>query len=284
MRQSSETPIFEFKDCRGYLRAVLEKGKASPHRFGVRRLAARAGFRSAGAVSMIVAGKRGISQRSAERLADGLRLSGRKRRYFLAMADLESATTESQRRRAEDSLLRLRSTRPEHLLELRQYRFFSTWYYPALYVLIGLENLSQDSASLARRLGRGVTATEVARAIEDLLSLSLIFRQEDGRLRQKNGPVSADDAYRGTALHEFHSKMIALASESLELPASERETSSLTLAIPAEELAAVQEKIRQFRHELNELSSRFARAERVYQINVQLFPLTQGIPESENPV
>jgi uncharacterized protein (TIGR02147 family) len=274
MRQQPE--IFEYKDCRGYLRAVLERGKASPQRFGVRRLAARAGFRSPGAVSMIVAGKRGLSHRSAERLADGLRLLGRKRRYFLAMAELESATSESQRSRAEDAVLRLRSTRPEHLLELRQYRFFSTWYYPALYVLIGLENVPQDEASLARRLGRGITPADVSRAIEDLLSLSLVFRQEDGRLRQKNGPVSADDAYRGTALHEFHSKMIALAGESLELPASERETSSLTLAIPAGELAAVQERIRQFRHELNELSSRFARSERVYQLNVQLFPLTEN--------
>jgi uncharacterized protein (TIGR02147 family) len=55
---------------------------------------------------------------------------------------------------------------------------------------------------------------------------------------------------------------------------SEREMNGATLAIPKEKLPELKEKIRAFRKEINQLTSSYEGSEEVYQLNIQLFPLT----------
>jgi uncharacterized protein (TIGR02147 family) len=69
--------------------------------------------------------------------------------------------------------------------------------------------------------------------------------------------------------------MIELALDSLKNEARElREFNGVTLSISMDKLPLLKEKIRQFRKEINELTSNLEGADQVYQLNVQLFPLT----------
>ncbi len=74
--------------------------------------------------------------------------------------------------------------------------------------------------------------------------------------------------------------MIDLARDALELAPSEREFNGVTVQIPREHLEGVKERIRKFRKELNEHLSQFETTGDVYQLNLQLFPLTKEDKDS----
>ncbi len=157
-------------------------------------------------------------------------------------------------------------------IALFQYRFFSRWYYPVLYVWAGTDSFVENPKALARSLGHSVTATHVSEALNTLLALKLLYRDSRGRLRQTDASISSGDDTRETAMESYHYQMLGRAQEAVSLPNDEREMSGLTIGIPRSQLKTVKSKIRKFRKELNESLSAFSDSEQIYQIHVALFP------------
>jgi uncharacterized protein (TIGR02147 family) len=66
-----------------------------------------------------------------------------------------------------------------------------------------------------------------------------------------------------------------LAQEALySVPKTHRDISTLTLSISKQGLQRMKEKIKEFRRELLEIAKADEHADRVYQLNLQLFPLS----------
>jgi uncharacterized protein (TIGR02147 family) len=71
--------------------------------------------------------------------------------------------------------------------------------------------------------------------------------------------------------------MIRLAGESIErFDKHERDISTVTLSVAESALPEVQEVIRQFRSTLIKIVNATTPSDRVYQLNVQLFPLSRS--------
>ncbi len=273
--------IFEFQDHREYLRRVVAPRQGSSGHIGVRRLAKKSGLKSPSTLSMIIQGTRGLTTRTAEQLAQGLSLTGRRRKYWMTFAQLSSAKTETERKRAQENLLRLRSCKSESSLEISQYEFLSTWYLPVIYVLAGVDDFSRDDQAIAGYLGRGVTPIQVASAFDILFRLGLLCVQ-DAKIIQAKGAISTREEIESLAIYKYHQQMIQMAGDALELPLDQREFSGLTVTIPASILPEVKAKIRNFRKEMNEYLSQFQSASEIYQLNLQLFPLTQGLSKLQS--
>lgn len=270
--------IFQCADHREFLQKSLAGRKT-----GLRALARKAGFKSAGHLSMLIKGERKLTNRSAELLAQALELKGRKRALLFAFSRLDAGRTDKERNQAREEIQRLKSYRPEHRLSAAQYSFLATWYYPAIYAL--LENVTGTMApsAIAQALGRGVTSTAVTKALEDLALLGLIAKDERGEgWRPLHAALATPEDVRDLAVGKYHRNMIALAEEALQLPLSAREFNGLTISVPERLLPSVKERIRRFRDELNETLSRERDPGDVYQLNLQLFPLTRGLDRRDS--
>lgn len=230
---------------------------------------------------MLVKGDRKLTIRSAELLAGALRLKGRQKSLLLAFARLDSGRTEGERAKAREDIMRIKSRRPEAVLAAKQYSFLATWYYPVIFSL--LQNLPPETTSqqIATALGRGVSVDQVERAFEDLSLLGLIEKNAEGAWRPVDAAVSTPDEIRELAVRQYHKNSIDLAERALALPLDRREFNGLTVTIPKKMLPAVKEKIRRLRTELNEMLAQETSAADAYQINMHLFPLTQGIERNE---
>jgi len=269
--------IFAFTDARAYLKCVLEERTKKNRGLGLRCVAKRAGFASPSTLSMIINGKRKFTSSSGEKLAKALSLSGRSRRYLLAMVKCESAKTEEERFEAQELLLRLRSLTPEYRLSLAHYCVLATWYYPAIYVMVGMRDFLRDPTWIARRLGNEVTTHDVKRALGDLINLGLI-QDLDGRLSQTQRAFATEDDVRDLAIQRYHLTMMSLGMKSLELPLEEREISGLTIAIPRADIPKLKARLREFRKEINEsFTVHESTADEVYQFGFQFFPLTRKV-------
>jgi uncharacterized protein (TIGR02147 family) len=271
--------IFECANHRDFLKTYLASRKSS---HGMRHLARQAGFKSSALVSMLVKGERRLTIRSAELLAKALRLKGKQKSLFLAFARLDSGRSEKEKNQAREEILKLKSYRPEFQMSAKQYSFLATWYYPVVFALLQNAPKNLSPSEIAAHLGRGVSAAQVKQAMEDLHFLGLVARDEQGRVRPVNAAISTAEDVRDLAVGKYHRNMLALAEAALELPLAEREFNGLTVTVPKRLVPHVKEKIRRLRTELNELLARETEAADVYQINMQFFPLTEGLERKES--
>jgi uncharacterized protein (TIGR02147 family) len=73
----------------------------------------------------------------------------------------------------------------------------------------------------------------------------------------------------------YHRAMIAQALRALdEVPRDERDISSVTLSVGERALSQLKQRISAFRAEILQMADAYGPAERVIQLNVQLFPLS----------
>jgi uncharacterized protein (TIGR02147 family) len=120
-----------------------------------------------------------------------------------------------------------------------------------------------------------ISPAEARRAVALLLELGLLVRRGQ-RLERAADLVSTGEAPLGHHLVAYHRAMLARASESMDLvPRDEREISSVTLCVSRNMLARLKQRIVDFRHDLLQMAELEGPAERVVQINFQLFPMSK---------
>lgn len=279
LRERRRLPrVHDFFDYREYLRAYFDAKKAmSPH-FSHRVFAREAGLGSQSYLSMVIERKRNLSMKSLPKFIDGLKLVGRERSDFETLVRYDQCDDLEEKSRLFSELLKLRADRSELFdLERERFEFLSQWHAVAIYVLVGLQGFQHDPEWVSRTLGRKITSAQAKDALALLNRLGLIVENE-GVWRQVLGAITVKDNTRAMAVARYHEAHVRLAFEALKkLPLEQREMAGATISIPASHLDELKEKIRAFRRELNTWSSSFQDSDQVFQVNLQLFPLSEQI-------
>jgi len=281
----TQIDVMNFSSFQDFLKAVLAEKRNNRAPISLRQLSKMAGLASPSTLSMMIAKKRPATSEVSSRIADALALTGRRRKFLLALGRLDRAKNLNEKNSIKSEMIRLRSAVDETKLIERQYRFLTEWYYPIVYVMVGMTDFKEDAKWIASHLRKPVEEGDLLKALKDLEELQLLERR-NGKLFQSNQALTTADDLKDAALYQYHRNMMELALEGLNLPTHEREFSGVTVQIPKSKIPQVKEKIRQFRKDLNEYLSQFSSNEEIFQFNVQLFPLTYSAinpPQGENP-
>lgn len=269
--------IFEYEDYRAYLRDLYEHLKKTQSCFSYRFFSARAGFRSPNILKLVIEGKRNLSPRSVEKFARALKLKKDEAEFFRALVNLNQARTVEEKGHHAEQLMRLGPFRRMHPIRKDQFEYYALWYNIPIREMLVLPTFSEDARWIAKALVPPVSPQQARRAIDLLLGLGLVKRDEEGRLVQAEAHITTGDEVTSTSVKGYHREMIQKASEAMDrFSAPERDISSVTLALSEEGFKQVKALIQQFRKELLAIAGRGERSpEAVYQINFQLFPLTR---------
>ena len=128
---------------------------------------------------------------------------------------------------------------------------------------------------LAEQCQPPITVWDAKRAVKLLLRLRLIEKDRGGRYRTTDSNLTTGQKWNSHAVESYQREMVRLAGESIErAKKQERDLSTVTLSIDEKSLPEIQEQIRQFRLSLIKMVNSHGGAGRVYQLNVQLFPLS----------
>jgi uncharacterized protein (TIGR02147 family) len=129
---------------------------------------------------------------------------------------------------------------------------------------------------IAERIIPQVSEEEVKNAIELLASLKLISRDTaKGKWQQTDTVISSSSSVRSRAAIAFHTAVITLARESLERFKSEqRDIRAITLKLSPKGFVEAKRRLETVWRELLAFSESQKDADTVYQINMQLFPLS----------
>lgn len=268
------TDIFIFDDLVDYLNQIISDNK-SRYRLTLLHFSKSSGVGSAALLSQILNKKRKLSYQGAEKIIKALNLKGEKKKYFLLLHRLHASRTERERIEARENIFKHKAKPMPNKLKLEQYRFLANWYYPVLFILAGLKSTTWDLQKLSEKLQNKISPQKIKEALEDMVSLGLLIKIGDCYERGVQNLTTEED-FVHIAVFRYHEQMAEMAYEGLESAHQHREYNGLTVAVPKSEIKNIKEKIRNFRKELNDYLDAFEKDSKdVYQLNIQLFPLTQ---------
>lgn len=266
--------IYAFLDYRRYLDAYYRSRKAVDRKFSHRFIGKEGKF-DPGLFSKILQGKRDISTTMVIKLASLLKLTRTQTEYFECLVLFNQARIHQERKHYFEKLQALRGSEAKPV-EQHQYQFYSRWYYSALRELLDFHATDgSDSDRLARQLIPPIKASEAKQGFELLEKLGLALRDETGRYRVKDSLITTGYGNPSLNANNFVVEGLDLARGAIDrFPAGERNLSTVTFSIPKERYKHYEEKIRAFRREMMREIGREKGTNAVYQLNMQLFPLS----------
>jgi uncharacterized protein (TIGR02147 family) len=266
------TSIYGYFDIHEYLRAEFEERKGRNPRYSYRAMAAKLGLNS-GTMARIMNGERNVSSNLVPRLAALFGLRSKETEYLEQLAALGRARDERARLRAYRALVDLRNGRTNTVTE-RQHVFYEEWYYSAVRELLRFYPFHGDYHRLAKMLEPSITVHEAKRAVRVLREQGLIERI-NGAYVVKHNNISTGAKWHGMAVHRYQETTTDLARKALDrVPRPERDFSTMTMCYSSQGMKRAREVLKRTREELSSIEEADKERNRVYQVNMHLFPLS----------
>lgn len=280
---SSDRPdLFAHLSYRDYLAAWFEWKKETNPRFSHRLFARLAGQKSPSLLKAVIDGKRNLTATTLPGFVAALRLKDAERAFFEDLVQLDQAEGDDERNEAWERISATRRFRAARRIEGEAFRFFSHWYYVAIFELVKRADFLDEPRWVARTLRPRIKASEARQALEELQSLGLLTRDADGRLVQSDASVVTAQEVRGLAVHNYHRGMAGLAHDSIgAFRPAERHLLGVTVTVPESVIPELKRELNAMQARLLDLcDSADGPAERVVQLNLQLFPLSAPLESS----
>lgn len=266
-------PVFEYLDYRTYLKDYYEERKERYGYFSYRLFGGKVGIDPSYLLKVILK-SRHLSEKSIPRVSAYCGLTGNEAAYFHTLVHFGKAKSQRESELHFEKLLSIRYVKSRRLLE-RQYEYFRTWYHPVVRSVLEYFDFKNDFALLGRQLSPPITAKEARASVRLLEKLKLIRREDDGRYTLTEMAVTTGDEWQSLAITAFQEQAIRLSRESIERhDRSLRDISTVTMNINADDFEELRERIVDFRRSIISFVSENTDPDRTYQLNIQLFPLT----------
>lgn len=269
---NDEPNVFGFRDYRAYLKAFYEARRQASSIFSYRFMAQRLDV-DAGQLSRILQGRLHLPQRAVAATIRLCRLGGRQAAYFEELMRLARAKTPEEEGRSLERLSAL-ETPAARETEIGQADYYSRWHHSVVRALASLESIPQDPSSIARSCLPALSSEAVAESLALLERCGLLRRDPSGRLVPDEPHIAPHRSVRPELLRAWHAQAMDQARKALaDTPASERDVSTMTVAVDAAALDLVREWIADLRRQARALSASSCEPDKVFQVNVQWFPV-----------
>ena len=273
--------IVEYTDYRKYIQDYYEERKRCSA-FSWREFARAAGFSSAVYLKYICEGKRNLSLGSAGSVANAMGLAGFECTYFVLMVSYAHAKNDAAKRDAFEKRCALANAHKVHVLGNEEFDYYKSWKNPVLRELAP-HMPGAKPLEIARACKQPITAAEVSETLNFLVKAGLLKRRRDGSYLQTEKSVSmgATDAV-SVAAKDLQRQMGEFAVKALDLPLSERDMSGVVLGLTQHAYERIKKEIVDFRRRVVAIATEDDETERVYRLNVQLFPMSDRLKKDKD--
>jgi len=267
--------IFQYHNYRHYLCDWFEEKKRSTPFFSYRSFANRVGMDAGNLVKILQHGLH-ISKRKFDAFCTTLKLKPRETTYFKLLIEYAKA-----RKPADVSLLFERILAMQRIasrrVEPHQYEYYRQWYHTAITALLdfyGFDGTGYEK--LAAKLHPPITPAQARESVDILHKLRIIEKDNKGFFRPVHPVVTAGEKWHSAAIRRFQEQTLQLGLDSLKKdPKADRDISMVTATLSADELSEVKDLASRFREEILKIAKASTTPEKVYQVNIQIFPLTE---------
>ncbi len=265
--------IFEYLEYRDYLKDFYDYHKKKSSFFSFRYFGNKTDI-DASFLVKVMQKQMHISNKTIPSLTAFFKLDENEAEYFELLVSYNKAKSQNDIKLYFEKLLSFRSPFVRTLVA-EQYEFFKDWYNIALYELLTFHPYKGTIKQLASKLNPPITVPEARKAIKLLQKLTLVKKDSDGVLTVVNKLVTTGENWESIAIRNFQKKMIQLSEEAIDrFPKENRDISTVTVSLSKEQVENMKERIHSMRKELLEMADKESKADDVFQVNFQVFPLT----------
>jgi uncharacterized protein (TIGR02147 family) len=265
--------VTEYLEYRDFLRDFYNETKSEKPIYSYRFIAKKLSIDPSFVVKLFQK-QRHISGKLIDRCINLVGLKGKDAEYFATLVHFNKAKSDRECKQHYEKLVALKAVQVT-TLDVEQYEFFQKWYYSAILTLLDFYPFKDDYKALGQKLSPPISETQAKKAIELLQKLNLITKTPDGTFGLTRNLITTGEQWRSLAITSFQEETIRLAQESLQrIPKEKRNISTVTITLSKDDLDEANEIIRECRMALLKLAESQKNPEQVYQINIQLFPVT----------
>lgn len=277
INQKSLPLVTEYLNYREFLHDYYLAKKKENASYSYRVFINKGGLGSPSHLKMVIDGSRNLTHSTIPKYLKSLGFKKKHESQFFELLVLYNQESNTEKKiHYFNEIMSLKRKKGLSVLEKHQFDLLAHWFHVAIYVLIDLKDFRHDLEWISERLRKKVSHKQVKDALDSLEGLALIAKDDERGYRQTSGGLSTAEDLKSLSAYSYHRQMIELAQCSLSMdPLDVREFNGVTLKITQKKLFLLKEQIRAFRKELNELTSNLDDADQVYQLNIQLFPLTE---------
>ncbi|MBF0433316.1 MAG: TIGR02147 family protein [Fibrobacteria bacterium] len=268
--------IFKYSDYRDYLTDFYKSQKAVKSSFTYRYLAEKAGINSSGYFKQIMEGKRNLTNATIIKTCIALGLNTQEAEFFENLVHFNQTKSLKEKNRYFSVMLEVLNQRHNNKIPEDKYDYFSEWYHCAIRELVCVIDFNDDYGKLGKMLIPAISAKKVKDSILLLLKLGFIKKQGN-RYIQAEPVITTGYDIKAHQVINFQIKMLKLAIDAFEQFHQDDllHTSSTTFKLSRKSYMLFVKKIRGLKEELLRLEQEENDVDEVYQLNVNLFPLTK---------
>ncbi|MBN1130450.1 MAG: TIGR02147 family protein, partial [Chitinispirillaceae bacterium] len=263
-------------DYRAFLRDYYTFKKTQNRYFSYRFFAHKAGIKSPVFFKEVAEGQKNLSRSMIEKFSAALQLSEKEATYFKYLVLFDQAKTGKEKQEHYVVLRSMENAKSEKALNADQYDYFSTWYNVVIRELVTLFDFKDNFELLATTVLPPIRTREAKASVELLLKLGLIKKKPDGGYEQTDTAITAESGVASLAIRQFNKAMATHAVAAIEdFPKTERSVSGITIGISPAMYDIINAEMAAFKDRIVTLVSRDEKCDRVYQFNMQLFPMSR---------
>lgn len=269
--------IYEYSGTREFLFATLQAKQRVNPRFSLRAWSKQLGLGNPMVLSRVFRNQTRLKPSMARKIAHGLLMPPEESKYFEILSLYEMADSAEGKEVYQDLLSSLRPELNFSSLEIDRFRVVSDWYYFPILEMTFLKGFRSDPKWIAERLGYGVSAETATLAIERLVRLGLMKRDDQGSLKKApKGRLWAGDAGFQQAIQAYHAQMLDRAKQAMiSHPLEERSHSSITVPVKRSDYPKMEKIIQKFNRAIARCAADTEEGEEIYHVNVQMFRATE---------
>lgn len=186
--------IYEYEDYRAYLRDFFTAQKESNKGFTHRYFAKMAGFSSSSFCLHVMDGRKNLSEESIQKLIVALGLKGKAARYFETLIHYNQNKKLYDKEMYFSQLNKIRGGTKFYRVNKRQFVFYSEWHFSVIRELAVHSDWRGDYRRLGAMVVPPLSEEKAKKAVETLIDVGLLIKNDDGTLRQNSPVISAQAA------------------------------------------------------------------------------------------
>lgn len=239
------------------------------------------GFSKTNVIHLMIRGRRRLSVKGADRIIEALSIKSTERLYLETLVRYQNARLASDREALFARLMDLKSKSLSSPLEQSQLEYYNEWFHPVIRELVGIRGFNPDPHWIVKHIEPRVLPDQARKSLALLEELKIVKRNENtNQLELTQQHISTGDEIASHAVVRYHQRTIEIGREAvMNFDHTERNISSVTMSISADVFEKIADEISGFRKRILEISEQSKDPDRVYQLNIQLFPFTKSVKE-----
>lgn len=273
-----------YSNYRKFLKDLYaDKKKRFPF-FSNRYFCRKSGVKSPSLLKEVIEGKRNLTDKTITAFARGFGLNENDTKFFNLLVLFNQSKDPQVKQQLLEQMRGLTRKVKQEVIPIDLYAYYSKWYHPVIRELACILDWKDDFSLLARSVSPPIKKTEALKSVTLLLELGFLIRTDDGKYKQSHPAITTGREVTSVGVRSLNRHLSIMGTEAVDrFPPTERDITSLTIGVSPKSYSLIKEEIQEFKNRVIRIVDDDKESNRVYNLNVHLFPLSEKSKKKNEP-